>query len=87
VDEDEYLISVAMNRRHLTEGQKAVLANEYRKVLSKKRQSEAGKIKANARWHPDKEYDEATVASTYEDEVDRSKTRTKILVGDSLRQV
>jgi len=36
VDEDEYLISVAMNRRHLTEGQKAVLANEYRKILSKK---------------------------------------------------
>jgi N6-adenosine-specific RNA methylase IME4/ParB-like chromosome segregation protein Spo0J len=36
VDEDEYLISVAVNRRHLTEGQKAVLANEYRKILSKK---------------------------------------------------
>jgi len=36
VDEDEYLISVAMNRRHLTEGQKAVLANEYRKILSEK---------------------------------------------------
>jgi len=36
VDEDEFLISVAMNRRHLTEGQKAVLANEYRRILSKK---------------------------------------------------
>jgi N6-adenosine-specific RNA methylase IME4 len=43
IDEDEYLISVTMNRRHLTEAQKAVLANEYRKILSKKRQSEAGK--------------------------------------------
>jgi N6-adenosine-specific RNA methylase IME4/ParB-like chromosome segregation protein Spo0J len=36
IDEDEYLISVALNRRHLTEGQKAVLANNYSKILSKK---------------------------------------------------
>jgi len=36
VDEDEYLISVALNRRHLTEGQKAVLANNYSTILSKK---------------------------------------------------
>jgi N6-adenosine-specific RNA methylase IME4/ParB-like chromosome segregation protein Spo0J len=49
IDEDEYLISVTMNRRHLTEAQKAVLANEYRKILSKKRQSEAGKKAATIR--------------------------------------
>jgi len=73
IDEDEYLISVAMNRRHLTEGQKAVLANEYIKRLSKKRKSEAGKKAINARWHPEREYGEATVASTYKDEVDRSR--------------
>jgi N6-adenosine-specific RNA methylase IME4 len=73
VDEDEYLISVAMNRRHLTEGQKAVLANEYRKILSTKRQSEAGKIKANARWHPDSEYNSETVSEQHENEVDTRK--------------
>jgi len=33
---DRYLISVALNGRHLTEGQKAVLANNYSKILSKK---------------------------------------------------
>jgi len=44
VDEDEYLISVAMNRRHLTEGQKAVLANEYRKILSEKAKKERAEI-------------------------------------------
>jgi len=47
VDEDEYLISVAMNRRHLTEGQKAVLANEYMKILSKKAKTQRAEI-ANA---------------------------------------
>ena len=36
ISADEYLISVALNRRHLSEGQKAVLANEYRKVISEK---------------------------------------------------
>ncbi len=40
IDEDEYLLSVALNRRHLTEGQKAVLANEYRKIISEKAKSE-----------------------------------------------
>jgi len=44
VDEDEFLISVAMNRRHLTEGQKAVLANEYRKILSEKAKKERAEI-------------------------------------------
>jgi len=69
MDQNKWLISVALDRRHLTEGQKAVLANEYMRILSKKRESETGKKAINARWHPDKEYDEATVASTYEDEV------------------
>jgi len=71
VDEDEYLISVAMNRRHLTEGQKAVLANEYRKILSEKRETEAGKKAINARWHPEREYDEETVSPSYEEERSR----------------
>ena len=49
------------------------MANEYMKRLSKKRKSEAGKKAINARWHPEREYGEATVASTYKDEVDRSR--------------
>jgi hypothetical protein len=44
IDEHEFLISVALNRRHWTEGQKAVLANEYRKVLSEKQKSKRAKI-------------------------------------------
>ena len=40
--ENEYLISVALNRRHLSEGQKAYLANEYRKVISEKAKKERG---------------------------------------------
>jgi len=36
MDQNKWLISVALNRRHLTEGQKAVLANEYMKKLSEK---------------------------------------------------
>jgi len=44
VDEDEFLISVAMNRRHLTEGQKAGLANEYRKILSEKAKTQRAEI-------------------------------------------
>jgi len=49
VDEDEYLISVAMNRRHLTEGQKAVLANEYRKILSEKAKTQRAEIAVTRR--------------------------------------
>jgi len=76
VDEDEFLISVAMNRRHLTEGQKAVLAYEYMRVLSKKAKTQRAEIvnavkAVNARWHPDKKYDEATVSSAYKDKVAR----------------
>jgi len=69
VDEDEYFISIALNRRHLTEGQKAVLANNYSTILSKKRQSEAGKKAINARWHPDKEYVSEIVSETYNEKV------------------
>jgi N6-adenosine-specific RNA methylase IME4/ParB-like chromosome segregation protein Spo0J len=47
VDEDEYFISVALNRRHLTEGQKAVLANNYREILSEKAKKQRAEI-ANA---------------------------------------
>ena len=42
ISADEYLISVALNRRHLSEGQKAVLANEYRKVISEMALKERG---------------------------------------------
>jgi len=73
MEQNKWLISVALNRRHLTEGQKAVLANNYSTILSEKLSSDAGKKAINARWHPDKEYDEATVAFTYEDEVNRSR--------------
>ena len=63
ISDDEYLISVALNRRHLSEGQKAVLANEYRKVISEKIQSEAGKKAINARWHGN-EYGSVNVSET-----------------------
>jgi len=73
IDEDEYLISVAMNRRHLTEGQKAILANEYMKALSKKRESEAGEKANEVRWHSNISSDETAVSSSDKDEVDRSR--------------
>ena len=72
ISEDEYLISVALNRRHLSEGQKAVLANEYRKVISEKKQSDAGTKAINARWHVN-EYDEASVSQSYNEEQERSR--------------
>jgi len=56
----------------LTEGQKAVLANEYMKGLSKKRESEAGKKANEVRWHSNNSSDEITVISSDKDEVDRS---------------
>ncbi|MEM4089978.1 MAG: ParB N-terminal domain-containing protein [Thermoplasmatales archaeon] len=46
INEDEYLISVALNRRHLTKGQKAMLALKHQKILSEKAVKEASK-KAN----------------------------------------
>jgi len=67
------LISVALNRRHLTEGQKAVLANNYSTILSKKRESEAGKKANEVRWHSNDSSDETTVSSSDKDEVDRSR--------------
>jgi len=73
VDEDEYLISVAMNRRHLTEGQKAVLANEYRKILSTKRQSEAGKKAVTIREIKRGNIDEETVSTSMNEEQERSR--------------
>ena len=72
IDEDEYLISVTMNRRHLTEGQKAVLANEYRKILSKKRQSEAGKKAVTIREIKRGNIDSETVSESIKAEVFRS---------------
>jgi N6-adenosine-specific RNA methylase IME4/ParB-like chromosome segregation protein Spo0J len=75
VDEDEYLISVAMNRRHLTEGQKAVLANEYRKILSEKAKKQRAVDAIEKRWRPERKYLSATVTDKYNEgqEVDTRK--------------
>jgi len=83
IDEDEYLISVAMNRRHLTEGQKAVLANEYMKGLSKKRESEAGKKEVTIREIKRGNIDEETVSPSYEEqERSRKKASNKFNKGN-----
>jgi len=64
MDQGGYLISIGLNKKHMTVGQKAVLANNYSTILSEKLSPEARKIKANARWHPDKEYSSETVSET-----------------------
>jgi len=68
MDQGGYLISIALNKKHMTAGQKAVLANNYSTILSEKRETEAGKKAINARWHPEREYDEETVSSSYEEQ-------------------
>jgi len=75
VDEDEYLISVAMNKRHLTEGQKAVLANEYRKILSEKAKKQRAADAIEKRWKPEQKYLSTTVTDKYNEgqEVDTRK--------------
>jgi len=73
VDEDEYLISVAMNRRHLTEGQKAVLANEYRKILSEKAKTQRASDAIEKRWRPEQKYLETAVSPKYSEEQERSR--------------
>jgi len=75
IDEDEYLISVAMNRRHLTEGQKAVLANEYRKILSEKVKKQRAVNAIEKRWRPEQKYLSETVTGKYNEgqEVDTRK--------------
>jgi len=75
IDEDEYLISVAMNRRHLTEGQKAVLANEYRKILSEKVKKQRAVNAIKKRWRPEQKYLSETVTGKYNEgqEVDTRK--------------
>jgi len=60
-----------MKRRHLTEDQKAVLVNNFREILSKKRETKAGKKAINTRWYPEREYDEETVSPSYEEEGSR----------------
>jgi len=65
MEQNQWLISVALNRRHLMERQKAVLASNYSKILSKKLSSDAGKIKANARWHPEGEYSSDKVSEQH----------------------
>jgi hypothetical protein len=57
----------------LTEGQKAVLANEYMKSLIAEQQSEAGKKTIEVRYHPEQKYGEDTVTSAYNEEQERSR--------------
>ena len=59
------LISVALNRRHLTEGQKAVLANEYRKILSEKAKKQRAVNAIEKRWRPEQKYLSETVTGKY----------------------
>ena len=53
-------------------GQKAVLANEYRKVISEKKQSEAGKKAVSIREIKKGNIDEANVSQSIE-ELERSR--------------
>jgi len=62
-----------MNRRHLTEGQKAVLANNYSTILSKKRESEAGKKAVTIREIKKGNIDVETVSSSMNEEQERSR--------------
>ena len=72
MDQGGYLISIGLNKKHMTVGQKAVLANNYSAILSKKRESEAGKKANEVRWHSNNSSDEQTV-STSDEEQDRSR--------------
>jgi hypothetical protein len=64
MDQGGYLILIRLNKKHMTVGQEASLANNYSTILSKKLSSDAGKIKGNARWHSELEYDSETVFET-----------------------
>jgi N6-adenosine-specific RNA methylase IME4/ParB-like chromosome segregation protein Spo0J len=80
ISEDEYLISVALNRRHLSEGHEAVLANEYRKVISKEAESKAG-MKANeVRWHGN----ESDSANVSESDKEKEETDTRKLAAEHM---
>jgi len=61
-----------MNRRHLAEGQKAVLANEYMRILSKKCESEAGKKAVTIREIKRGNIDEETVSQSDKNEANPS---------------
>jgi len=62
-----------MNRRHLTEGQKAVLANEYRKILSEKAKKQRASDAIEKRWRPEQKYLETAVSPKYSEEQERSR--------------
>jgi len=49
MDQGGYLISIGLNKKHMTVGQKASLANNYSTILSKKLSPDAGKLNGNAR--------------------------------------
>ena len=70
----ENLISVALNRRHLSEGQKAVLANEYRKIISKEAESKAGKKAVTIREIKRGNIDSETFSESIGEEQARSCT-------------
>ncbi|PSN95952.1 hypothetical protein B9Q06_03825 [Candidatus Marsarchaeota G2 archaeon ECH_B_2] len=57
----------------MTEGQKAVLANEYRKILSEKAKKQRGENAIEKRWRPEQKYLSDTVSESIKAEVDTRK--------------
>jgi len=68
-----------MNRRHLTEGQKAVLANEYRKVLSEKAKTQRAEI-ANA-----VKYGKSSLEDTVSPKDDEEQERSRKVASDKFK--
>ena len=61
-------------------GHKAVLANEYRKIISKEAESKAGMKAINARWHGN-EYDSETFTESYKE---KEETDTRKLAAEHM---
>ena len=85
MDQNKWLISVALDRSQLTEGQKAVLANNYSKILSEKLSSEAGKEKANARWHPESECNSENVSEQHNQNNKKEKNDARRIASKRLK--
>ena len=68
------------NGKHLSEGQKAVLANEYRKVISKEVQSKAGTKANEVRWHGN----ESDSANVSESDKENEETDTRKLAAEHM---
>ncbi len=69
IDEEIYLISVSLLRRHLSDDQRAVLALKYAEILSKARQKEAAKKANEDRWYNNKLSDSHTVCESEESNI------------------